>query len=774
MTVLGWVLLSIGIGLLILFLLWLVLERLYKRSSKETAFVRTGFRGQKVVITGGALVLPVLHEIIPVNMNTLRLGVTRANTQALITRDRMRVDVQAEFYVRVKPTPEHVADAAQTLGRRTMNPEKLQELLEGKFVDALRAVAAEMNMEEIHEQRVNFVRKVQSAVAEDLLKNGLELESVSLAELNQTDQKYFNPQNAFDARGLTALTEEIQARRRQRNVIERDTEVAIQKKNLEAERQKLELSKEEEFARLEQQREIEVRRAEQQTNIVREQVEKEQQAREAQILAKQRIDRTQLQAEQVIEEERIARDLLLREKEIAKSRSIEAAEIEKDRLVREAQIAAAQLLEKAKIESGRETDQARLAAEKIIEEERIARDLYVKEKEITRDRAVQAAEIEKDRLIKEAQITVARLLDQARIEAQQQLEQARIAAERLTEEERIANEQAVKERTLARDQAVEAAEIEKERSISEERIQIKRAIDLAQLTAERALEEERIAKELHLKEKDIARATVIETAEIERQKAVLLAEQERLIALAQKSKETAAVQAEAENVRALSAKAEEQVLTARQMEIAERQKALELIEARKKAEREAIGLIMAAEARRKAALEEAERDRTLSTREAEKLKIAAAAEAEAEISRIKAAEKRYSVEAAGTRALHEAENVLDPNVIAMRIKMEVIKHLGEIIRESVKPIESIEGIKIIHVEGLGPLVGNGRAGAGDTAPGGGNLAEQLVNSALRYRGQAPLVDAVLKEIGLAGGDLSGLTAAAKPDAETPPEKKEED
>ena len=48
----------------------LILSRLYHRASKEVSFVRTGFRGQRVIINGGALVLPVLHEIIPVNMNT--------------------------------------------------------------------------------------------------------------------------------------------------------------------------------------------------------------------------------------------------------------------------------------------------------------------------------------------------------------------------------------------------------------------------------------------------------------------------------------------------------------------------------------------------------------------------------------------------------------------------------------------------------------------------------------------------------------------------------
>jgi hypothetical protein len=56
--------------------------------------------------------------------------------------------------------------------------------------------------------------------------------------------------------------------------------------------------------------------------------------------------------------------------------------------------------------------------------------------------------------------------------------------------------------------------------------------------------------------------------------------------------------------------------------------------------------------------------------------------------------------------------------------------------------------------------------------GGGNLADQLVNSALRYRGQAPLVDAILKEIGITGGDINGLTAAIKPEPDhTPPPPK---
>ncbi|OVE79970.1 flotillin, partial [bacterium J17] len=167
---LGFILGLVGIALAALTTIGLIVAKLYRRASKEISYVRTGFGGQKVIMDGGSIVLPVLHETIPVNMNTLRLEVVRCNEAALITKDRMRVDVQAEFYVRVKPTKESIADAAQTLGHKSMHPMELKKLVEGKFVDALRAVAAEMSMEELHEQRVDFVGKVQRAVTEDLLK----------------------------------------------------------------------------------------------------------------------------------------------------------------------------------------------------------------------------------------------------------------------------------------------------------------------------------------------------------------------------------------------------------------------------------------------------------------------------------------------------------------------------------------------------------------------------------------------------------------------------
>jgi uncharacterized membrane protein YqiK len=561
------ILTMIGVVLVALFAIGLVVARLYRRSSKEVSFVRTGFGGQKVIMNGGALVFPVLHEQIPVNMNTLRLEVRRAADQALITKDRMRVDVQAEFYVRVQPVVESIANAAQTLGRRTMEPAALKELVEGKFVDALRAVAAEMAMEELHEQRVNFVQKVQAAVSEDILKNGLELESVSLTGLDQTNREFFNPDNAFDAEGLLKLTQAIEERRKTRNDIEQETQVLIERKNLEAEAQKFQIARDKEFARLEQEREIQVRMAEQSALIKQQQSERERQAEEARIVASQQ--------------------------------------------VRQADIAAGQIV----------------------------------------------------------------------------------------------------------------------------------------------------------KEREIATALAVEAAAVEKAKQIALAEQARDIAIAVKSKEKSVADAAADEARALAARAAEEVTTSRQTAVAEREKAIQLIEARKAAEQQAISVTVAAEAEKTAAVDRAEALRIAAEAEAEKLRLSAKGAADAEKLKADAMAATYQVEAEGKRSVNEASNTLSPEQIAMQVRMRLIEALPAIIAESVKPMQNIDGIKILHVDGIN---GSTQGGSPDGASGNGSgLADQAVAAALRYRSQAPLIDALMSELGLAGGTLDGManavTTSAKPE-----------
>jgi len=502
-----------------------LLHWLYRRSTKDISFVRTGFGGEKVVMGGGAFVLPILHDITDVNMNMLRLEIIRAREKSLITKDRMRVELTVEFYVRVAPNEEAVATAARSLGNRTMHAEQLKDLVQGRFIDAMGGAAATMSLEEIHENRQAFVKEVRREVAESLAVDGLELESVSLTSLDQADISLFDPSNTFDAQGLTILTEQIESRKKKRNDIEKDSMIAIHSKNLEAEKQSLEIQRDTEYARLAHEAEVSVQRAQ-------------------------------------------------------------------------------------------------------------------RKAEISSENAARQREIE------EVQLREREAVERARIAMEQQ----------------------------------------------------------------------------------------IEMVEIKRQEALALEEQAREIAVSNKSKERSMAQAEAEEARARMVEAAERVQTLRDTEIATRQKAIALLEAQKLAEAEAARIKVLAEAEKAAAEDRAKADN-----------IAVAAMAE-----------RYRVEAEGKRALNEAENMRSDASRRSGLHRSLVEKLPDIIRESVKPMEKIEGIKILHVDGLPGFSSAGGAGTGGSgAPDGeggspreGNLADQVVSSALRYRSQAPFVDQLLGEIGL--------------------------
>ncbi|MEM9392509.1 MAG: flotillin domain-containing protein [Pseudomonadota bacterium] len=286
----------------------LILARLYRRATREVSLVKTGSGGKRVIMDGGTVVIPLLHEISPVNMKTLRLEVQRNADGALITKDRMRVDVGVEFYVSVNATEEGISRAAQTLGNRTFYVDQLREMIEGKLVDGLRAVAAQMTMDELHENRAEFVQEVQNAVSEDLLKNGLELESVSLTALDQTPFEALDENNAFNAVGMRKLAEVIATSKKERAEIDAEANVAVRRAAMEAERQRLEIERDEQEAAIAQAQQIATLRAAQEAEIARQEEEAEKTKEAARIQREQSIRAADIERERAIREAEIARD----------------------------------------------------------------------------------------------------------------------------------------------------------------------------------------------------------------------------------------------------------------------------------------------------------------------------------------------------------------------------------------------------------------------------------------------------------------------------------
>ncbi|WAJ30103.1 flotillin family protein [Antarcticirhabdus aurantiaca] len=357
---------SAAIVLVVVLAIGFTFARLYRRAERDEAFVRTGVGGRKVVKDGGAVVLPILHALARVKLNTVKLAVDRRREDALITKDRMRVDIRAEFYVRVDGSDEGIALAAQTLGDRVNEPAAIQDLVEAKLVDALRSVAALNTLDELHENRAGFVKAVQDAVETDLRSNGLELETVSLTGLDQTAKEYFNETNAFDAVGLARLTEITEARRKQRNEITRQTEVAIAEQDLDASQKRFALRRQEEEARLNQERDIANKEAETRAERARAEETAKQAEQEAAIDRERQIAQRTAEAHKSKEEARIASE---RQVEIAKQDKAVAIAVKSEETsraeaqARDAEALAVAAMEKVQTARDREiADRARTIA----------------------------------------------------------------------------------------------------------------------------------------------------------------------------------------------------------------------------------------------------------------------------------------------------------------------------------------------------------------------------------------------------------------------------
>ena len=633
------ILTALAIAIFVYLLHWL-----YRRSSKEVSFVRTGLRGEKVVISGGAFVLPIIHNITSVGMRTLRIEVKRGGDKAFITQNRMRVEIVAEFYVRVTPSKEAVSIAAGTLGKRTMEPESLRDLVQGRFVDALGIVAAKMSMEEIQEKRGEYIKAVKGIVAESLSSTGLELEAVSLTSVDQAGLEVFDPSNAFDAEGLTQLTEQIEAGKKKRNDIEQDTAIRIRTKNLEAEQKALEIDQAREFSRLLQEREIAKQRDKETTEMAVETARQERLAEEARIQSAEDVEKARIQQQDTIEVERSLREheLTLQIEERKKLRN----EIERQ----------------TEIDIKEKNLEAEIRTLEIKKENEFAR--LKQEEEISSQRAKQKAEVlkvESDRYVE---------AEQAQIKAQEEVKKLEIEQQRIIEITRIEN-----------DQQAQTSEIQKR-------------------------------KNLEIEEKNRELEVIAKTVEV-------------LNAVESK-----------EQARAEVVVAEEQVLSAQEVEIAERNKKLQLINAEKEGESEAIQITTLARAEKEAAQEKEQAEKHTSL--ANKL--------------------RYEIDAAGKLMLNEAENARSDESRQSDLRMELARNLDSIIREAVKPMENIDDIKIYELNGM-PGFNSNSANPDFVGPnpnGGGGLPENVVNAAMRYRAQVPFIDHLLDEIGMSPNEIGNI------------------
>ena len=628
-------------------ILYIISIWVYKRAPANMGFIRTGYLGTKVCLGRGAMVLPVFHEVTWVSLETLKLIVSRSREQAVLTSDKIRIDVVAELYAHVGRSEEDLLAAARSLGERTFDTEKVRNLLEAKIVSAVRSYAATKTLSELHENRDAFAKAVQASVVESFHANGLTLEEVTIVTLEQSAKEFFNKDNVFDAEGLKVITAITSDARRQVHNTEKKTTVSIRQRELDTQLELLEIEKQEAFARAHQDREVANEQAQQIGN------------KQMYVLdQRMEVEQKEIDNEQALERMRAERDVSATEE----SRRREAAEIQKtlelekarrDREIElvgkteEEQLANIQrklaeeraerdrriaLVDKAKeeelVEIARELAREQARTDKEIEliakeQARQVADIdrttaVMAREEAARDERHQSSETTALSVRKRSLETRLAMLeidkDEAFAQAQQEREVANERARVLSEQQRFILEQRwqVEQEEIAKAQALEAAQIQKDVAIIEE-TRKREAADIRR----------GLARETEERERDIAlvaKAGELEQAEVQRRLGVEIEERAREISLTGREEEL-------ERVR---------VRKARAIEIEERERDIALIA--KEQEREQ------ADIQRFLAREQEERDRQIAlagkTRELE----------QAETHRLEMTARREQAE-------HDAESV---------------------------------------------------------------------------------------------------------------------
>lgn len=416
------------LGLIVIALLsiW-AYTRVYVITPNNEAFVRTGgvfVKRKAVILNGGCIVLPGFHELTRVPLREISIDVERTGKLAVRTKDYLRADMRVTFYVCISASEEDVLTAAARLSQgNRITPEDIKNALEKRADDAIRAAAKTKSLAEIDSDKLGFAQEVLNLVQQDLGKVGLTLNNIAISEIQESDT--YDTNNFFDAQGVRLRTETIQKSIQQKREVELVTQVAIEQKELDAEKRSLQIVQEKESARLEQQLQVEAMKAQREREI--------QESKDREMAT---IQRTKILQQKSVEEEEIRRQLSVKQAQIDADIELEERK-KKLKVVQELQQQESEL---AEINRKKSVDSQRLEAQvQVAESERQAR--LAQE-----DVAIALATKRKESFLAEAQRAKAEASVSTATEievAERQRQLSMIAAQREAEERRIADQNVV-------------------------------------------------------------------------------------------------------------------------------------------------------------------------------------------------------------------------------------------------------------------------------------------------------------------------------------------
>jgi len=242
-----------GLSLLVLTSMYSI-KNLWQIASPREAIVRTGQGDMKIVIDGGIWFIGLLHKMTRIPLTTMKIKLSHKGKESLITGDRLRADIAAEFFIKVEPNKDADGEEGTDAGEddlkhgairafsRSIESDKVDTdivtaLVKEKMISALRTVAAKSTLFELNQNREKFEKEVSDALKVGLAKNGLTLENVTISELDQSTLSGANKENIFDAEGLQRMAEITQKAAVETNRLVREAENEIKERDVTTQKQ---------------------------------------------------------------------------------------------------------------------------------------------------------------------------------------------------------------------------------------------------------------------------------------------------------------------------------------------------------------------------------------------------------------------------------------------------------------------------------------------------------------------------------------------------------
>lgn len=355
-----------GLVLLLLISVW-AYTRVYVITPNNEAFVRTGgvfIKKKTVILNGGCVVLPGFHKLTRVPLREISIDVERTGKLAVRTKDYLRADMRVTFYVCINASEEDVLTAAARLSQNDrITPEDIKNALEKRADDAIRAAAKTKSLAEIDSDKLGFAQEVLNLVQQDLGKVGLTLNNIAISEIQESDT--YDTNNFFDAQGVRLRTETIQRSIQQKREVELTTQVAIEQKELDAQKRSLQIEQETQSARLEQQLQIEAMRAQREREIQEAQEREAAATRRTKILQAKAVEEEEIRKQLSVQQSQIEADIALEErnKQLKVTQTLQRQEAEVAEITRQQTIESNRL--QAQVQIAESDRLAKLAQEDV-------------------------------------------------------------------------------------------------------------------------------------------------------------------------------------------------------------------------------------------------------------------------------------------------------------------------------------------------------------------------------------------------------------------------